>query len=252
MSGRLFGLEAALAVTGPFALLWAGVLASHVIRCVLASGLTELVVTRVPALRDRRLRSFDPGDAQRRREFRSTLHTGGIFALQFVLLIGLTVRGHTQLYFGQRFGVGYQVLSFVLAVVIHDAYFYWTHRWMHRRSVFKRVHLDHHRSKYPTAWTAFSFHPLEAIVQGGVHVLLPLVMPMHVSVLGAFIVWTNIYGALLHCGFDVFAVRGAGACSWRARWFNGPVEHDAHHNGMEANYALYFSFWDRLMGTRRA
>ena len=35
-----------------------------------------------------------------------------------------------------------------------------------------------------------------------------------------------------------------------ARWLNGPVEHEAHHNGSEGNFALYFSFWDRLMGTR--
>jgi sterol desaturase/sphingolipid hydroxylase (fatty acid hydroxylase superfamily) len=233
-------------------LIWSGVFASHLIRCVLASGLTELAVNRVPALRARRLRSVEPDDAQRRREFRSTLHTGAIFAFQFLILVGAAQAGWTQLYFDPRkFGAGYLVLSFVLALLIQDTYFYWTHRWMHRRAVFKTVHLDHHRSRCPTAWTAFSLHPLEAVVQGGIHLLLPLIIPLHVSVFGAFIVFTNVYGALLHCGCDVFFVSGVPASSWRARWLNGAIEHEAHHNGCEGNFALYFSFWDRLIGTRR-
>jgi sterol desaturase/sphingolipid hydroxylase (fatty acid hydroxylase superfamily) len=251
MSDRGSTFQTMLVVAGPFALIWSGVFVSHILRCILASGLTELAVQYVPVLRGRRLRRFNPGDAQRQREFRATLHTGGIFALEFALLVVLTFNGFTQLYLHQRpYGVVYDIVSFGLAVLIHDAYFYWTHRWMHRRSVFNRVHLDHHRSKFPTAWTAFSFHPLEAIVEGGIHVLLPILMPMNAAVLGAFIIWTNLYAALLHCGHDVFFVRGAGANTWRARWLNGPVEHEAHHSGYEGNYALYFTFWDRLMKTR--
>ena len=252
MNTPTWGLAETVALLGPLALIWGAVFASHFIRCVLASGLTELAVARVPALRARRLRSFEPDDAQRRREFRSTVHTGAIFALQFLVLIGAAHAGWTQLYFDpKRYGTGYWVLSFVLVLLIHDTYFYWTHRWMHRRSVFGKVHLEHHRSQYPTAWTAFSFQPLESVVQGGIHLLLPMLVPLHVSVLGIFILWTNVYGALLHCGCDVFDVRGTGASSWRARWLNGPVEHEAHHNGCNANFGLYFSFWDRLMGTRR-
>jgi len=41
------------------------------------------------------------------------------------------------------------------------------------------------------------------------------------------------------------------ASSWRARWLNSSVEHEAHHNGCGGNLALYLSFWDRLMGTPR-
>jgi sterol desaturase/sphingolipid hydroxylase (fatty acid hydroxylase superfamily) len=212
MSTNARSADDLILLLGPIALIWGGVFASHLVRCVLACGLTELAVARVPALRAARLRDFAPDNAQRRREFRASVHTGAIF---------------------------------------HDAYFYWTHRFMHRRSVFKVVHLEHHRSHYPTAWTAFSFSPLEAIVEGSIHLLLAMVIPLHASVLGAFIVWTNVYGALLHCGCDVFFVRGAGAASWRARWLNGPVEHEAHHNGCDGNFALYFSLWDRVMGTRR-
>ena len=252
MSARAWSLDEVLALLGPIALIWSGVFASHFIRCVLASGLVELAVHRVPVLRAARLRSYQPDDAQRRRELRASLHTGAIFGLQFLVLIGAARAGWTQLYFDRaRFGTGYLLLSFVLALLIHDAYFYWTHRWMHRRGVFKAVHLDHHRSHYPIPWTAFSFHPLESVVQGGFHLLLPLVLPLHVSMLGAIIVWTNVYGALLHCGCDVFFVRGAGASTWRARLLNGPVEHEAHHNGCDGNFALYFSFWDRVMGTHR-
>lgn len=244
-------LTAALGTLGLPALVWSGVFASHIIRCVLASGLIELALRRVPALRARRLRDFEPGDDQRRREFRSTLLTGAIFAFQFVGLMVLARAGLTQLYVDpKRHGLAYFWLSFPLALIVHDTYFYWTHRWMHRREVFARVHLGHHQSRHPTAWTTFSFQPIEAVVQGAIHLLLPIVMPIHISMLGAFVMWTNVYGALLHCGHDVFFVRGAPAGNWRSRWLNGPLEHEAHHNGLSANFSLYFSFWDRMARTR--
>jgi len=253
MSSPGWGPSEAIALFGPLALIWSGVFASHFIRVVLACGLMELAVARIPVLRARRLHGMDADDAQRRRELHSSVHTGAIFGLQFLVVVGMARVGWTQLYFDPaRYGVVYLVASFVLALVIHDTYFYWTHRWMHRRSVFRRVHLEHHRSHHPTPWAAFAFQPLESVVQGGIHLLLPLLLPLHVSVLGAFILWTNFYGALLHSGCDVFFIRGPGASSWRAAWLNGPVEHEAHHNGCDGNFGLYFSFWDRLMGTHRS
>lgn len=49
--------------------------------------------------------------------------------------------------------------------VMHDVYFYATHRLLHTRPLYKWVHSWHHRAHNPSPWTAFSFHPVEALVQ---------------------------------------------------------------------------------------
>jgi Delta7-sterol 5-desaturase len=244
-------LEGIVLLLAPLAFVWTGVFASHFVRYVLSCGLTELAVAHVPAFKRTRLRRVDPDEGQRRREFRSSLRTGAIFGLQFLPLLYAVPQGWTQLYFDvSRFGWGYLCLSFLLALVIHDTYFYWTHRWMHHPALFHKVHLHHHESRSPTAWAAFSFHPYESLVQGGIHLLLPLVIPLHVSVLGAFVVWTNLYGAMLHCGHDVFFVGKRRAANPSAGVLSTSVEHEAHHNGARGNYGLYFSLWDRVMRTR--
>ena len=35
------------------------------------------------------------------------------------------------------------------------------------------------------------------------------------------------------------------------KWVNTSVSHNQHHQFFTGNYGLYFSFWDRMMGTLR-
>jgi Delta7-sterol 5-desaturase len=244
-------LSRALPVVGPLALVWSVVFAMHLVRYVLSAGTVAIACARVPALRGSRLQSRRADEAQRRMEFRASLRAGAIFALEFLPLLYAIPAGWTQVYTdASRFGTTYLFVSFAAALVLHDAYFYWTHRWMHRPAVFRAMHLHHHRSHTPTPWAAFSFHGLESAVQGGIHLLIPFVLPIHVSVLGAFVVWATLYSALIHCGHDAFLARGPRGLRWHGRWLATALDHDAHHRGAPGNYALYFSFWDRVMGTR--
>ena len=50
--------------------------------------------------------------------------------------------------------------------MIHETYYYWLHRWMHLPHIYKYVHKAHHESLTTTAWTSFSFHPIESFLQG--------------------------------------------------------------------------------------
>ena len=34
-----------------------------------------------------------------------------------------------------------------------------------------------------------------------------------------------------------------------SRWFNAVTHHDLHHQRYTVNYGLYFTIWDRIMGT---
>ena len=40
--------------------------------------------------------------------------------------------------------------------------------------------------------------------------------------------------------------------SWVKYISNTPTNHIMHHEKMRGNYGLYFSFWDRVMGTNHA
>jgi sterol desaturase/sphingolipid hydroxylase (fatty acid hydroxylase superfamily) len=73
----------------------------------------------------------------------------------------------------EEYGWGYFFISVAVMLVLHDAYFYWTHRAMHRPRLFKVFHRVHHLSTNPSQWAAFAFHPLEAVVEAGILVIIP-------------------------------------------------------------------------------
>ena len=66
-----------------------------------------------------------------------------------------------------KHGFSYFIFSTFLLMMIHDIYFYLTHRAMHNKKIYSVIHSIHHKSNNPTPWAAFSFHPIEAIIQIG-------------------------------------------------------------------------------------
>ena len=132
-------------------------------------------------------------------------------------------------------------------LVLHDAYFYWTHRFMHLRGVFGWVHARHHEARTPSAWTAFAFHPLESLIQLGIYPLIAFTVPVHIHVFGLFLAATALQSALIHCGHRL-CVRDRG--EGLDRFLLTSEEHDAHHRTGRGEYALYFLWWDEWMGTR--
>ena len=102
-------------------------------------------------------------------EFKYSLSTAFIFSLIGLGIFKFEEAGYTRIYSDiDSYGWAWLILSFVLIVLIHDAYFYWSHRFMHHPKVFKHVHLVHHRSTNPSPWAAYSFHPLEAVIEAGI------------------------------------------------------------------------------------
>ncbi len=144
-------------------------------------------------------------------------------------------------------GWGWFLASIVAMIFVHDAYFYWTHRLMHHRRLFRLVHLAHHRSINPTPFAAFAFSPWEAAVQAGIFPLVALVMPVNVVAFGIFMLWQLTFNVLGHSGFEIF---GEGHLGTRlGKFMNTPTHHVLHHQRFRANFGIYFNFWDRWMGT---
>ena len=117
-------------------------------------------------LAGRKIREGSPDKDQMWREFRSSMRTVAIFALTGTLFVfggieaGLlsieeTVDARGWLYFS---------FNIAALIVLHDAWFYWSHRLIHHPKLFRRFHREHHKSNNPSPWTAYSFDVGEAFI----------------------------------------------------------------------------------------
>ncbi len=191
-----------------------------------------------------------PKGSDYRREISYSLVTTLIFAIVAFSLFHPAIKPYTQLYSDfHAMGWGYFIGSFFLTILFHDAYFYWTHRLMHHPKIFTRVHKVHHLSINPSPWAALAFHPLEAIVEAGVIVLMVFLFPLHAWTVFAFILFMFFYNVYGHLGYELYP-------AWFMRttpgkWLNTSLAHNQHHHRFEGNYGLYFLWWDRWMGTLR-
>ncbi len=158
--------------------------------------------------------------------------------------------GYSKLYFeASKYGWIYLPLSIVIMVVLHDAYFYWTHRLLHTKWWFRNVHQTHHRSSNPSPWAALSFHPAEAFIQAFITILIVLFIPAHPIALFIFLVYMVLKNVLGHTGYELTAF--AFKNTWWQQWRNTSTHHNNHHLYGRDNYGLYFTFWDKLMRTHR-
>lgn len=195
-----------------------------------------------------RIQAIAPRAADYAREIGYSLQTGLVF-----LLIG----------FGTFVGAAEGVFKIVTAgpadptlpliggslvlIIAHDAYFYWTHRLMHRRRLFRFFHLGHHRSLRPTPLAAYAFAWPEAIVQALFLPLMAYLMPVHETALFVFLTFMVVRNVVGHAGVELYP-RWFGL-SPLTSWITTTTHHDLHHERSGANYGLYFRWWDRWMGT---
>lgn len=195
-----------------------------------------------------RLQDRLPTRAQIRREVKLSLVSIVIFAAGSTAFFQLYQAGWTNIYFqfGKYFW-GYMPVSVFLSVVLLDTYFYWTHRFMHLRPVFKYIHLGHHRSVNPTPWSIFAFQPAEAVVQFlGLGIILAIV-PLHPLAIALFLFLDTQMNTGGHTGFEIVP-RFIARHPW-FQGFNTVAHHDAHHTHLHKNFGAFFNVWDRWMGT---
>lgn len=163
---------------------------------------------------------------------------------------GWRERGWTLIYTDlTKYPLWYLPLSLFIYLFAHDTWFYWTHRLMHRPYWFRIAHAVHHSSRPPTAWTAMSFHPIEAFTGAIVIPALVFLIPIHVAMLGLVLTIMTIMGVTNHMGWEMFP-------RWLVHsrlgnWLITASHHERHHEEYKCNYGLYFRFWDRLCRTDR-
>ena len=215
------------------------------VRYLITSGLFAWATKRVrPGL-------YDGMEPQIAREIRWSLASAAIYGVPAgIVAWGWRNRGWTRVYTDiSAFPLWYLPLSVLGFLIAHDTWFYWTHRLMHRPKWFRAAHAVHHASKPPTAWTAMSFHPIEAITGAVVIPLLVFLIPIHVAMLGLVLTLMTIMGITNHMGWEMFP--RIIVHSRFGQWLITASHHEKHHEQYGCNYGLYFRFWDRLCGTDR-
>ena len=147
------------------------------------------------------------------------------------------------------YGPLYFWAAFPIMLLMHDTYFYWMHRLMHHKKLFKLFHVVHHQSTNPSPWATYSFHPLEAFTEVGILVIFLFTLPIHR--LHFFIYFMNIlfHNVYIHLGWELYPKNFNKTKI--GKWINTSVGHNQHHQYFKGNYGLSFLFWDRWMGTLR-
>ena len=171
-----------------------------------------------------------------------------IFAIMDVCFLYLESKGYTRIYFDiNEYGYLWLGLSFFIVLFIDDMFFYWSHRAMHTPSLYKFFHKVHHESTDPSPLTAFAFHPSEAVVEYIVAFVLPFLLPLNFGLIIAWQIFSMLNNVLGHLGYEIYP-KG---------WVKFPIlkfktastHHNMHHQLFNGNYALYFTWWDKWMGT---
>ncbi|HEX8790245.1 MAG TPA: sterol desaturase family protein [Polyangiaceae bacterium] len=185
---------------------------------------------------------------QMRREIAYSASTAVLFSL---VGMGVWFAGHAGVFPMYRGvadrGWAYFAFTVVFLVVAQDTYFYWTHRAMHHPRVFRWMHRVHHMSHDPSPFSAYAFAPAEALVHAAFVPLVAFWLPLHALAVGVFLGFMILRNVLGHLGLELFP-QWFTRSRW-TRWSTTTTHHTLHHRRVGTNYGLYFTWWDRAMGT---
>jgi sterol desaturase/sphingolipid hydroxylase (fatty acid hydroxylase superfamily) len=240
-------------MNGEIVKVWLGSYAFDLGRYVVAAGIAFLIF-RVWGRERFRHRLVQRDYAAARhvwREVRYSMSTAIVFSLVGTVVFYGTRARVLRLYEDvSAHGVAWLGASFVILIVLQDAYFYVTHRAMHHQRFFALVHRAHHLSMSPSPWAAYAFSPIEALVHAAFVPLALLVVPVHTMVLFAFLGFMIIRNVIGHLGVELFPRGFTRSRVWG--WSTTTTHHDLHHRTFRTNFGLYFTWLDRLCGTTDA
>ncbi|MBL7665212.1 MAG: sterol desaturase family protein [Bacteriovoracaceae bacterium] len=180
---------------------------------------------------------------QKKREIFFSALTSLIFAFFTPLLFLCWQNGWTKVYIDVNdYPLWYMPISLALAMLVHETYYYWLHRFMHLPRIYRWIHKVHHDSITNSVWTAFSFHPFEALLQIAIFFPIIIFIPLHPFVIIIQLILMTISSFINHLNIEVYRpVDG--------KWLIGATHHGLHHLSFKTNYGLYFTFWDKICRT---
>ncbi|KAH0886423.1 hypothetical protein HID58_062519 [Brassica napus] len=140
--------------------------------------------------------------------------------------------------------VSAQILFFF---IIEDFVFYWGHRILHTKWLYKNVHSVHHEYATPFGLTSEYAHPAEILFLGFATFIGPALTGPHLITLWLWLVLRVIETVEAHCGYHF---------PWSPSNFlplyGGADFHDYHHRLLytkSGNYSSTFVYMDWIFGT---
>jgi Delta7-sterol 5-desaturase len=230
--------------------IWPGIFLVDLLRYLITAGIAFLIFWVIGRNHWKHLfiQKVFPQNKHLVREFAYSMSTVVIFSLIGFCIYRAIKAGRTNVYHDvSDYGLFYLFISFPVTVIFHDFYFYWTHRFMHLKKVYKYVHRIHHESTNPSPWAAYAFHPWEAVIQALVFPIMLFTIPLHPIVLTLFLLYMIVRNVIGHLGFEIFP-DGWTKNKW-LNWTTAVTHHNIHHEKFHTNFGLYFSWWDRWMKT---
>lgn len=207
-----------------------------------------LWVALARVLRSRKVREETPPTRQLLVEFAFSLRSIAVFS---TIGIGISLADRAGLYpmagMAQHWGPVWFVFALVAMIVAQDAWIYWSHRWMHRPKWFRTFHRRHHRSNNPSPFTAYSFDLGEAFLMVIFVAVWPAIFPTPWGVIDLFMFHQIFRNTILHAGYELTPAHADGR-PWFG-WLTTTTHHDLHHAQAGYNFAPWFTWWDRWLGT---
>jgi len=205
------------------------------------------VVLRRP-LQGRKIRDQSPPTRQLALEFLISLRSIALFAVSAVVQSLLSRAGAYPLsHWARGAGPVWFWISVGSMILGHDAFYYWTHRAMHRAAGCRWLHVRHHRSHNPSPFTAYSLSLGEAALMVSFVVLWPFIVPTTFAAIAVFIVHQIARNTLAHSGYELMPATATGKPLFD--FLTTTTHHDLHHAEPGSNFGVYFTWWDRWMGT---
>ena len=187
---------------------------------------------------------------QIKRELVLSSYSAVIFSVVGMIVLVLYQLGYTKVYTDiYEYPLWYIPVSIVVYLLIHDFYYYWLHKWMHVSPLLRKYHMAHHQSVRTTAFTSFSFHPVESVLQAIILPAIIMVLPMSLIAVLITLLLMTLSAIINHAGLEVYPL--GKRVGFIRKNFIGATHHDHHHRNLKKNFGLYFTFWDRWMKTEK-
>jgi len=140
------------------------------------------------------------------------------------------------------------IRDFAVSIFFNDTLFYWAHRALHHKSIYKYIHKQHHEFKVNIGIASEYAHPFEDIVANLVPTLFGcFYMRSHALVLWSWIAFRLMETIDAHSGYD-FSFSPFSMVPFQG----GARRHDFHHSRNVGCYGSFFIFWDWVCGTDSA
>ena len=177
----------------------------------------------------------------------SSMFMGALRSTSSALKIGLggAVFFFVETYFSLPRWDSSSILTWVIAFVTYDFFYYWFHRISHERQIFWASHVAHHQSE--------DYNLSTALRQTGTGFFLTWVFYIPLFIIGVpSYVFVSVASINLIYQFWVHTEH-VPKLGWFELFFVSPSNHRVHHaqneEYIDKNYGGVFIIWDRLFGT---